>query len=336
MDAAYDDQVYVDDRTIDSHIKRLRKKFKVGRRRFRHDRDALRRRLPLQGSLSPAGPGCAPALTASSRCGQASDCGRLNSWSDATACIGCSSRAKTTGRGRDSVLDRTKELTPQIPPPNARPARNRARVRPKRRCSGFAGYWQYLHRPGLFEPDAPHRLPQHRGPVRAGHRHSVSVAIRAGSSSTRACAACGAGRNHRRRDRGIGHGRNQFHHDRSATACSNCSSARRYGPDESASGLEFPINPERVAPVLRRLISPTNTRARIYDRDGVLLLDSRNLYGRGDVLRFDLPPPQLDEARLFRAHWIRSANGSRAAICRSTSELDARKRQGLSGSGVRR
>src|SRR6266705_756877 len=27
-DAAYDDQVYVDDRTIDSHIKRLRKKFK--------------------------------------------------------------------------------------------------------------------------------------------------------------------------------------------------------------------------------------------------------------------------------------------------------------------
>jgi two-component system response regulator ChvI len=29
MDAAYDDQVYVDDRTIDSHIKRMRKKFKV-------------------------------------------------------------------------------------------------------------------------------------------------------------------------------------------------------------------------------------------------------------------------------------------------------------------
>ncbi len=40
--------------------------------------------------------------------------------------------------------------------------------------------------------------------------------------------------------------------------------------------------------MLRRLVSPTNTRARIYDRDGVLILDSRNLY---DVLRFDLPPP---------------------------------------------
>src|SRR6201997_5066228 len=62
-----------------------------------------------------------------------------------------------------------------------------------------------------------------------------------------------------------------------------------YGPSEEAlSGLEFPVNPERVAPVLRRLVSPTNTRARIYDRDGVLILDSHNLY---DVLRFDLPPP---------------------------------------------
>jgi len=29
MDAAYDDQVYVDDRTIDSHIKRLRQKFRA-------------------------------------------------------------------------------------------------------------------------------------------------------------------------------------------------------------------------------------------------------------------------------------------------------------------
>ena len=65
-----------------------------------------------------------------------------------------------------------------------------------------------------------------------------------------------------------------------------------YGPNEDALyGIDFPINPERVAPILRRLVSPTKTRARIYDRDGVLLVDSRNLFGRGDVLRFDLPPP---------------------------------------------
>lgn len=36
LDAAYDDQVYVDDRTIDSHIKRLRKKFKAVDEDFSH------------------------------------------------------------------------------------------------------------------------------------------------------------------------------------------------------------------------------------------------------------------------------------------------------------
>ena len=53
--------------------------------------------------------------------------------------------------------------------------------------------------------------------------------------------------------------------------------------------LDFPINPERVAPVLQRLISPTRTRARIYDREAILLLDSRRLYAGGQVLRYDLP-----------------------------------------------
>jgi len=68
-----------------------------------------------------------------------------------------------------------------------------------------------------------------------------------------------------------------------------------YGAPDELSGLDFPINPERVAPVLRRLISPTKTRARIYDRDGSLILDSRSLYGRGDVLRFELPPPSVEK-----------------------------------------
>ena len=78
-----------------------------------------------------------------------------------------------------------------------------------------------------------------------------------------------------------------------------------YGPsDESQSSIEFPINPERVAPVLRRLVSPTKTRARIYDRDGVLILDSRNLYGRGDVLRFDLPPPDAENPGLMERAFI--------------------------------
>ncbi len=56
--------------------------------------------------------------------------------------------------------------------------------------------------------------------------------------------------------------------------------------------LEFPIDPQRVAPVLRRLISPTRTRARIFDSDTNLILDSRHLYTGRQVLRFDLAPLQ--------------------------------------------
>src|ERR1700704_1696245 len=75
-----------------------------------------------------------------------------------------------------------------------------------------------------------------------------------------------------------------------------------YDPsEETLSGLDFPINPERVAPVLRRLVSPTNTRARIYDRDGGLILDSRNLY---DVLRFDLPPPSAGTPGMFERAFV--------------------------------
>ncbi|MCQ4189705.1 sensor histidine kinase [Methylocystis suflitae] len=70
----------------------------------------------------------------------------------------------------------------------------------------------------------------------------------------------------------------------------------KLAPGESASGadggspLEFSLNPERVGPLLRRLVSPTRLRARIYDRDGFLLLDSRSVSGRSNILRFELPP----------------------------------------------
>ena len=57
----------------------------------------------------------------------------------------------------------------------------------------------------------------------------------------------------------------------------------------------FPFDPKLIAPVLRRVISPTRTRARIYDQDAVLLLDSRFLYTSGQVLRFDLDEPEDEE-----------------------------------------
>ncbi|AZO26679.1 sensor histidine kinase [Mesorhizobium sp. M1B.F.Ca.ET.045.04.1.1] len=72
------------------------------------------------------------------------------------------------------------------------------------------------------------------------------------------------------------------------------------GPgSDQLDNLDFPINPERVAPVLRRLISPTRTRARIYDRDANLLLDSRHLYSRGQILRYDLPPVDDEQPDLL-------------------------------------
>ncbi len=76
-----------------------------------------------------------------------------------------------------------------------------------------------------------------------------------------------------------------------------------YAPDEEAGGLDFPINPERVAPLLRRLVSPTKTRARIYDRDGTLLLDSSTLYSRGEILRFDLSPVEGEQPGYFERRW---------------------------------
>jgi two-component system sensor histidine kinase ChvG len=61
-------------------------------------------------------------------------------------------------------------------------------------------------------------------------------------------------------------------------------------PDEYS---DFPINPERVAPILRELILPTGTRARIFDREGGLILDSAALLGRGQVVTNELAPPSV-------------------------------------------
>lgn len=55
--------------------------------------------------------------------------------------------------------------------------------------------------------------------------------------------------------------------------------------EETPSPLAFSLNPERVAPLLRRLITPTGNRARVYDQDGGLLFDTRALSARGETAR---------------------------------------------------
>src|SRR5687767_14995407 len=74
-------------------------------------------------------------------------------------------------------------------------------------------------------------------------------------------------------------------------------------PDaDRLSSLDFPINPETVRPVLRRLLANTTVRARIIDGGGNLLVDSRFLYGRGDIVQTDLPP--IDPgSRNFLLRW---------------------------------
>ena len=49
--------------------------------------------------------------------------------------------------------------------------------------------------------------------------------------------------------------------------------------------LSFRVDPEVVSPILRDLIAPTKTRARVFDTDGTLISDSRQLYrGNGGRL----------------------------------------------------
>ena len=73
--------------------------------------------------------------------------------------------------------------------------------------------------------------------------------------------------------------------------------------DALAGSLEFTIDPERAAPILRPLVKPTGSRARIYNRDGALILDSDTFYSRGEVLRYDLPPPDAEKSDALTSFW---------------------------------
>ncbi len=67
---------------------------------------------------------------------------------------------------------------------------------------------------------------------------------------------------------------------------------------------DFLVNPDRAGPVLRRLVSNTDIRAHLFDRDGAMIVDSRYFYGRGEVLRINLPPRETDEeGSLLGALW---------------------------------
>lgn len=77
--------------------------------------------------------------------------------------------------------------------------------------------------------------------------------------------------------------------------------------DDGFRALELSISPERVTPVLRRLMQSTDIRARVYGRDGTLIVDSQNLLSRGQVVRteptYDTPKTKNFWTRL-QYWWI--------------------------------
>lgn len=75
--------------------------------------------------------------------------------------------------------------------------------------------------------------------------------------------------------------------------------------DDGFAALELSIRPEKVTPVLRRLIQPTETRARIYGRDGTLIVDSAQLLQRGQISRQEPAPPTNGSKPKTKNFWTR-------------------------------
>ncbi len=70
--------------------------------------------------------------------------------------------------------------------------------------------------------------------------------------------------------------------------------------------LDFPINPETTGPVLRRLLANSTIRGRIIDPEGNLVVDSRFLYGGGDIVQSEIKPPETAEG-FFPIRWWNAA-----------------------------
>lgn len=96
-------------------------------------------------------------------------------------------------------------------------------------------------------------------------------------------------------------------------------------PFGTPSALQFPINPERVAPLLRSLVTPTGTRARIYDDTGTLILDSRNIYARGEVLLRTLPTLEPNQKNFLFRIWdkiLQRINANNFPLYKELSDED--------------
>lgn len=72
--------------------------------------------------------------------------------------------------------------------------------------------------------------------------------------------------------------------------------------DDGFSSLQLSIRPERATPILRRLIQHTKNRARIYGRDGTLIVDTATLLTKGQLTR---PAADADQTSKPKNFWTR-------------------------------
>lgn len=68
--------------------------------------------------------------------------------------------------------------------------------------------------------------------------------------------------------------------------------------------INLSIRPERAAPILRRLITPTTRRARVYSKDGTLVVDSAQLLSRRNIMRHE-PRVGTDTRMRTKNFWTR-------------------------------
>ena len=176
-------------------------------------------------------------------------------------------------------------------------------------------------RVSVFEPHPPHHLSQRHRPARARHRHSLSLPVPRRPDRRARPEPAGAGRDHRRRHRGLRDGGDRHHHHRSRAA------ARPAGRREL------------------RALGRGAVRARIPDQSGARRAGAApaglaDQYARAHLRPRRRPHPRQPQpvstccASICRrrrrsratssAPMSRSAPGSAAARCRSIASSDRR------------
>ncbi len=85
-------------------------------------------------------------------------------------------------------------------------------------------------------------------------------------------------------------------------------SAPRARRDDAFSALEWPIDPQQAALVLKKVVGPADLKARVYSTKGTLILDSETLFAKGPPSKPDIsdddPAPRLKNTWTKIHYWL--------------------------------